>query len=32
MKLLDLFLKNKTQEVKDYETLLALSGNPDIPN
>ncbi|HAQ7639636.1 TPA: hypothetical protein IX729_001775 [Enterococcus faecium] len=31
MKLLDLFLKNKTQEVKDYETLLALSGNPDIP-
>ncbi|WP_218569921.1 hypothetical protein [Enterococcus durans] len=29
MKLLDLFLKNKTQEVKDYETLLALSGNPD---
>lgn len=31
MKLLDLFLKNKTQEVKDYETLLALSGNPDNP-
>ncbi|STP40007.1 Uncharacterised protein [Enterococcus durans] len=31
MKLLDLFLKNKTQEVKDYETLLALSGNPDTP-
>ncbi|HGF7458592.1 hypothetical protein [Enterococcus lactis] len=31
MKLLDLFLKNKTQEVKDYETLLALSGNTDIP-
>lgn len=31
MKLLDLFLKNKTQEVKDYETLLALSENPDIP-
>lgn len=31
MKLLDLFLKSKTQEVKDYETLLALSENPDIP-
>lgn len=31
MKLLDLFLKNKTQEVKDYETLLALSENQDIP-
>ncbi|ELB27738.1 TPA: hypothetical protein QFS61_001964 [Enterococcus faecium] len=31
MKLLDLFLKNKTQEAKDYETLLALSGNPDTP-
>lgn len=31
MKLLDLFLKNKTQELKNYETLLALSNNPDIP-
>lgn len=31
MKLLDLFLKNKTQEVKDYEALLALSENQDIP-
>lgn len=31
MKLLDLFLKNKTQEVKDYETLLALTENPTVP-